>query len=77
MRVETTLVKQEANEVLGTKEKSLYYLIITNLKGEKLVVNVGEKTHDSVRDLNKQEEEFVAEAMKKEEEENKKNQKNK
>lgn len=51
MTIETTTVKQTGNEILGTKEKNLYYLIIKNKKGEKLIVNVGEKTHDGVMSL--------------------------
>lgn len=48
--VNTTTVSQSANEVLGTKEKKLYYLIIETDKG-KLIINVGEKTHDEVKKL--------------------------
>lgn len=55
MKISTTLVTQTANEVLGSKEKKLYYLVIENSKGKKLVVNVGEKTHDSVKQLNEDE----------------------
>lgn len=52
LEVTTTSVKQEANAVLNTKEKELYYLIIG--EGEsKLVINVGQKTHDSVKELTK------------------------
>lgn len=51
MKIQTTTVTQTSNEVLGTPEKKLYYLIITNEKNEKLVVNVGEKTHDGVKKL--------------------------
>lgn len=59
MTIETTVVKQEGNEVLGTKEKNLYYLIIKNKKGGKLVVNVGEKTHKEVSALNEEEKIFL------------------
>ncbi len=48
--VKTTTVTQTANETLGTKEKKLYYLIIETKKG-KLVINVGEKTHEEVNKL--------------------------
>lgn len=51
MKVTTTSVTQNANEILGTKEKVLYYLILENDKGEKLVINVGEKTHNGVKAL--------------------------
>lgn len=55
MKITTTSVSQTANEVLGTAAKELYYLIIENNKGKKLVVNVGKKTHDSVLELTKEE----------------------
>lgn len=55
MTIETTSVSQTANEVLGTEAKNLYYLIIKNNKGNKLVVNVGKKTHDEVQKLSKEE----------------------
>lgn len=51
MTITTTSVKQEANTVLNTKEKVLYYLIIKNKANEQLVVNVGQKTHDTVQEL--------------------------
>lgn len=51
MQITTTTVTQTANEVLGRKEKKLYYLIITNQLDEKLVVNVGEITHNTVTKL--------------------------
>lgn len=55
MKINTTSVEQTANEVLGTKAKKLYYLIIETTDGkEKLVINVGEKTHDSVKKLIKE-----------------------
>ena len=49
-KVTTTSVTQSANEILGTKEKTLYYLIIETPKG-KYNLNVGEKTHDEVKRL--------------------------
>lgn len=51
MKVTTTSVTQAANETLGTKDKTLYYLIIENNKKEKLIVNVGQKTHDKVKSM--------------------------
>lgn len=51
--VTTTSVKQEANDVLGTPEKTLYYLILKNEKGGQMIVNVGQKTHDQVKELTK------------------------
>ena len=47
-KVNTTSVTQSANEILGTEEKTLYYLIIETSKG-KLTINVGKKTHDQVK----------------------------
>lgn len=55
MTIETTTVEQTANETLGTPAKKLYYLIIKNTKGNKLIVNVGQKTHDQVQTLTKEE----------------------
>lgn len=56
LNIDVTKVKQEGNEVLGSKEKTLYYLLIGT--GEtKAVINVGEKTYASVSKL-------VAEASK-------------
>lgn len=52
-KVTTTKVTQTANEVLGTGEKTLYYLILEVEGKEKMVVNVGEKTHDKVLELTK------------------------
>lgn len=51
MTIAVTTVQQTANEVLGVEAKNLYYLIITNKDGNKLVVNVGKKTHDNVQAL--------------------------
>lgn len=59
MDIQTTKTEQSANEVLGTPAKSLYYLIIKNKKGTKLVVNVGQKTHDEVQKLRSEEEQFI------------------
>ena len=50
IEVNTTSTKQDANEVLGTPEKTIYYLIIGD--GEKkVVIHVGQKTFESVREL--------------------------
>ena len=46
----TTSVTQTANEVLGTKEKKLYFLVIETVNG-KYQLNVGEKTHDEIQKL--------------------------
>lgn len=61
-RTTTTTVTQTANQVLGTKERTLYYLIFETDKG-KLVINVGEKTHNKVKELLGEEitQKFVAE----------------
>lgn len=48
--VQTTFVEQTANEILGTKSKKLYFLVIETPNG-KLQINVGEKTHDEVKKL--------------------------
>lgn len=51
MKIQTTTVTQTANEVLGVEIKNLYYLIIENNEGKRMIVNVGKKTHDSVQAL--------------------------
>lgn len=48
--IQTTTVTQSANEILGTKERTLYYLIVETPKG-KMTINVGEKTHNAVQEL--------------------------
>lgn len=50
--VNATSVTQAANKILGTIDKILYYLIIGE-GAEKIVINVGKKTHDSVLDYTK------------------------
>lgn len=56
MKITTTSVTQTGNEILGTEERNLYYLIVENDKGSKLVINVGKKTHDQVQKLKNEEE---------------------
>lgn len=61
MKIETTTVTQTSNEILGTTEKTLYYLIVTASTGkpdDKMVINVGEKTHKSIQELIEKEEKF-------------------
>lgn len=53
-QVTTTTVTQTANAELGTPQKTLYYLIIETEK-EKMVINVGQKTHDKVKLVTNQE----------------------
>lgn len=48
--VQTTSVKQTANEVLGTPEKELYFMVIETPIG-KMQINVGKKTHDEIKKL--------------------------
>lgn len=48
--VKTTEVSVVGNAELGTKDKKLLYLIIGE-GVEKVVINVGEKTYKSVREL--------------------------
>lgn len=62
MKITTTTVTQTGNEVLGTKEKNLYYLIVENNIGKKLIINVGQKTHDNVLNLIETEEVNTPEA---------------
>lgn len=50
MNIEVTKVIVPANEVLGTKEKTLNYLVISEGK-EKVTINVGDKTVESVQKL--------------------------
>lgn len=51
-KVTTTFVEQTANEVLGTPAKKLWYLIV-EANGKKEIINVGEKTHDKIKELTK------------------------
>lgn len=51
MKISVTSVDQTANEILGTPAKTLWYLILENNKGVKLVINVGEKTFNKVAEM--------------------------
>lgn len=51
MKIAVTTVTQTANEILGVEAKNLYYLIVSNNNGNKLVINIGKKTHDNVTAL--------------------------
>lgn len=57
MKIATTSVTQSANETLGTKEKKLYYLIVDN-GAKKMVINVGEKTHNEVAAMTAEEDRY-------------------
>jgi uncharacterized protein YpmB len=56
MTITSTTVQQTASEELGTPTKDLYYLIIKNSKNQKLIINVGKKTHEQVQALLKEDE---------------------
>lgn len=49
----TAVVTQSAAPELGLTEKKLYYLLIETPKG-KMQINVGEKTHNQVKELTNQ-----------------------
>lgn len=49
-QVKVTTATQTGNTELGTKDKTMYYLIIITDKG-KHVINVGEGTHNKVAEL--------------------------
>lgn len=55
MKITTTTTTQTANKELGTEEKKLHYLIIENSKGDKEIINVGEKTCNKIKLLNEKE----------------------
>lgn len=57
MKVETTTVNQTGSDILETKDKKLHYLVITNTKGTKLIINTGQKVHDKVIAMVQEEEE--------------------
>lgn len=57
MKIATTTVTQTANEVLGVEAKNLYYLVIENTEGKRMIINVGKKTHDNVNALLQDEQE--------------------
>lgn len=52
IKVRTTATITEGNDVIGTKEKTLYYLVFeNNLDGEKVIINIGEGTFVKVNKL--------------------------
>lgn len=52
IRVRTTVTITGGNDVIGTKEKTLYYLVFeNNLDGEKVIINIGEGTFVKVNKL--------------------------
>jgi len=51
--VRTTTVTQPANEMMGTEEKKLCYLLLTTETGQ-VTINVGEKTIDKVNEITNQ-----------------------
>lgn len=51
MKIQTTTTVQTGSEILGTKDRNLYYLVIENANGKKMIINVGEKTHKQVQEL--------------------------
>lgn len=57
-KVTVTKVTQTANEILGTPEKVLWYLIIEGSES-KVVINVGEKTYNSVSEMKPLEENAI------------------
>lgn len=48
MKVQVTSVRQASNKLLDTPDKELYYLIVTNAKNEKTIINIGKKSHDNI-----------------------------
>lgn len=52
IRVMTTATITEGNDVIGTKEKTLYYLVFeNNFDGEKVIINIGKGTFEKVNKL--------------------------
>lgn len=51
--VQTSSTTMPANEVLGTAEKTLHFLIIGE-DADRVIINVGEKTFTKVNNLNKE-----------------------
>ena len=51
MKVQVTEVKVPGNDILGTKETSMYYAIVENNIGKKMKINIGKKTHDEIQML--------------------------
>ena len=50
LEVKTTTVTTPANEVLGKKETTLYYLVIGT--ENPVQINIGEKTYNAVNNIN-------------------------
>lgn len=50
--ITSTSLTQTANAVLGTEEKTIYYLVVEGNNG-KMTINVGKKTHDKVMEITK------------------------
>lgn len=48
--VRTTQIKVPANEMLGTSEKNMNYLLIITDKGT-VQINVGDKTYNSITEI--------------------------
>lgn len=59
MKITVAKATQTAIPQLGKEEKTLYYLIVENIKGKNTVLNVGEKTYTGVQELIAQEERAI------------------
>lgn len=49
-KVTVTSVTQAGNKILGTEDKTLYYLIIGEGE-EKIVINIGLKSYEAIKKL--------------------------
>lgn len=52
--VTTTTVSQTGNSLLGTPNKTIYYVIIEK-NGKKAIINIGEKTYNEIKKTLEQE----------------------